>query len=446
MSISAIIAELNENNGSNYKMDVLRKYKDNALLQRVLKMTYDKVAFTYGVSVKAIDNAAWLEENPGTLTLVEALDILENQFLTRNVTGHEAAQCLTNMVAALPEEDGELLRMIVNRDLRINMGRSNINKVFKDLIVKPIYMRCGLFTQKTKSKINPNGAYVQLKADGTYREFTVEDGNVTCTSRSGEAYYYPNLFKVLKQKPDGHYVGELTIEKDGVPLDRATGNGLINSDDIPYDDLVLDLWDYITLEEYTDAANKIKGKTPYHERFSKLRNIIGSNSKNVRVIETHIVNSFSEALVHCSKWMNDGLEGAILKDANAIFRDGTSDQQLKMKLEIDADVRIIGYKPGREGTKREGRIGSIEFETDDKQVRGFAAGLTEDKLDEFQARWDEINGSIMTVTFNDLTKARDNDYYALSHPRFKELRNDKTDTDTLDRIFESKQMAMEVEG
>ena len=48
----------------------------------------------------------------------------------------------------------------------------------------------------------------------------------------------------------------------------------------------------------------------------------------------------------------------------------------------------------------------------------------------------------MTVQFNDLTKSRDNDYYALSHPRFICFRDDKNCTDTLERVQEMKEMAM----
>ena len=47
----------------------------------------------------------------------------------------------------------------------------------------------------------------------------------------------------------------------------------------------------------------------------------------------------------------------------------------------------------------------------------------------------------MSVQFNDITQARTNDFYALSHPRFIELRDDKNSTDTLERVLELKEMA-----
>jgi hypothetical protein len=56
----------------------------------------------------------------------------------------------------------------------------------------------------------------------------------------------------------------------------------------------------------------------------------------------------------------------------------------------------------------------------------------------------ELMGAIMTLTCSDITKSRSNEHHALSHPRFVELRDDKTETDTLERILEAKQMAMAV--
>jgi len=447
MSVYDIIQELNLENGSNYKMDVLRKHKDNQLLQRVLKMAYDKVDFTYGVTMKNVSTD--VEYKTINRTLASALDVLENDFAKRKVTGNDALYKIGEMLNQLSDEDGDVIKKILTRDLRINMGRSNINKVFKGLIVKPVYMRCGLFGKGKKSKINPEGSFVQLKADGTYREFTVENGVPICNSRSGESYDYPVIYQTLETYPDGHYIGELTVMRDGAILDRATGNGLINSSEPPHDSIVLDLWDYVTLEEYTNAANKIKGTTPYHKRFAKLTEIVGYSTASdhpgyVRVIETHIVDTVAEALAHCACWMEAGLEGAIWKDRDAIFRDGTSPQQEKLKLEIDADVRITGFKPGTIGTKREGKIGSIEYATDDAKVKGYASGFTDAELDDMDARREELMGMVMTLTCSDITRGRSNEHYALSHPRFVELRTDKTETDTLERIMETKQMAMAV--
>ena len=438
--IFKILEELNAENGSNYKMATLKKYSDNELLKRVLKMAYDKATYTYGISMKNIDSNIPENSDRKLRSLEQCLDVLVNSFVTREYTGNTAIDILEDLLYSLNAEDRIVLSRIIGRDLKINMGRSNINKVFKDLIVKPVYMRCGIYNSKTSSKINIDGAYLQLKADGTYREFTVDQGVVTCISRSGEEYTYPVLFEGLSKFPDGKYIGELTVSGAN---DRATGNGLINSDNPPHDLINLDLWDYITPEEYQNAANKVKNTTKYSDRFNTLVKTVESaqNLKNINIIETHIVKSMSEALAIVSEWMRNGLEGGILKDKDNIFRDGTSPQQLKLKLEIDADVRITGFTEGTKGTSREFTFGAITFENDEGTIKGQTSGFTDAQLKDFNSRREELIGKIMSVQFNDITQARTNDFYALSHPRFIELRDDKNTTDTLERVLELKEMA-----
>jgi DNA ligase-1 len=445
MTVYDIIQELNQENGSNYKMAVLKKYSDHVLLKRVLKMTYDRATYTYGISMK---NIPPYNPNGGSATLELALLELDEYFAPRKITGNAAIERLTDIHNALGEDEATVFRCVINRDLRINLGRTNINKVYKNLIVKPLYMRCALFNDKTKLKINPKNAIVQLKADGTYREFRVENGIPSAITRSGQECDYPMINQELSDFPDGYYFGELTVWESGRAMDRATGNGLINSSEPPHDKIILELWDYVSPLEYANAANKVKGTTPYYKRLDTLKAIVFGVSpifaRRIRVIETYEVQSFAEALAHCSDWMTAGYEGAILKDRNAIFRDGTSPQQLKLKLEIDADVRITGFLEGKVGTKREATFGSILFQSDDGKVKGRTSGFTDEQLEDFNSRRAELIGQIMTVTFNDLTQGRANEHYALSHPRFVELRNDKDETDTLERMMESKQMAMAV--
>ena len=443
MSIHDIIDELNLSNSSIHKINVLKKYKPNVTLQRVLKMTYDKVVYRYYLTMnywykKNGPNPFGSNPNP-SLTLDEALDFLESKLATRELTGHDALFAMDSVFLGLSDQDRELVVKMINRDLRINCGRTQINKVFGDLITKPVYMRCDVFSAKTAKGIT-FPAFIQLKADGTYREMQVLNGKAEFLSRSGEQYEYTFVDDLAASLPDGHYIGEMTVKGT---QNRAESNGLLNSDNPPMDRIVFDLWDYITLEEYTNAARKVKNTIKYSARLRRLSEIInGANHPQLKVIESHVVNTIQEAFDFVVKWMEDDLEGGILKDPNGIFKDGTSKQQLKMKLEMDLDVRITGFKEGTIGTKRESTFGAITFETDDGKIKGAVSGFSDDQLKQINSDRDSYIDKIMSVSCNDITKGRNNDHYALSHPRFNEVRTDKTETDTLERALEIKQMAM----
>jgi hypothetical protein len=62
-------------------------------------------------------------------------------------------------------------------------------------------------------------------------------------------------------------------------------------------------------------------------------------------------------------------------------------------------------------------------------------------MKEFSMNKDKYIGKIIAIEFNDLCKAENNDYYALMHPRFIEVRNDKTESDTLERVIALRDMA-----
>ncbi len=245
----------------------------------------------------------------------------------------------------------------------------------------------------------------------------------------------------MKSYKDGIYTGELTVR--GIP-NRAEANGLINSSEPPHNDIILEVWDFITHEDYQKAGLKDKKNLPkvkYSERWDELLKIV-ENSDNIETIEFKVVESLKEALIQTSEWMSAGFEGGVLKDFSMIFKDGTSKQQLKLKLEISAEMRCTGTSDGTKGTKREGKVGAIIFENDDGTIKGKCSGFTDKQMDEFTAIRDELPGRILEVQFNDITKGRNNDYHALSHPRFIEWRDDKDETDSLEKCFELREMAM----
>jgi hypothetical protein len=301
-------------------------------------------------------------------------------------------------------------------------------------------MRCGIYNEKTAKKIN-FPALIQLKADGMFQAVTVEQGNVTFKSRSGEEREFPVLESKFRNFPDGVYIGELLVRD---LENRSEGNGIINSDNPPHDKIFIQLWDYVQLTEYSRGKDKTN-KTMYSTRFDDLKNNIVEDDY-IQTIETHEVNNVFKALEIVAKWMNDGFEGGILKDKNNIFVDHTSPTQLKLKLEIDAEVRVTGFIEGKVGTKRAKTFGSLMFETDDKQVKGSVSGFSDKELEEINSNREAYIGKVMTVQFNDITKGRDNEFYALSHPRFIGFRDDKNETDTIERIFEMREMSMSLGG
>ena len=429
--ISDFLSELNESNSSNYKISTLKKYQNSEIVKQLLKLTYDKNNFNFGMSrtrLLGILNESNFPE--GIDKIDDCLDLLQEN--SGKLSGNSAKEFYSLLLQKLTEDSRVILLNILGRDLKCGINIKNINKVFKNLIPKPNYMRCAVFSEKLVKKIH-FPAMLQLKMDGTYREFNVSNGTVSAKTRAGEEYQNEVLFDILKSFPDGYYMGELTIDGES----RFTGNGLINSLNPPLDKIIFTCWDFLTFDEYTG-----KVKTSYIDRFNRLQNLIESRDfKQVKLVENHVVNNVSEALKQVSLWMSEGLEGGVLKDFNNTFKNGTSNTQLKIKLKVDAEMRITGFTEGTPGTKREGKIGAIQFANDEGTIKGQCSGFSDAELEEFSKNKDSLIGKIISVEFNDITKAENNEYYALSHPRFIEIRNDKNETDDLKKVIQLRDMA-----
>ena len=429
--ISDFLSELNESNSSNYKISTLKKYQNSEIIKQLLKLTYDKNNFNFGMSrtrLLGILNESNFPE--GIDKIDDYLDLLQEN--SGKLSGNSAKEFYSLLLQKLTEDSRVILLNILGRDLKCGINIKNINKVFKNLIPKPNYMRCAVFSEKLVKKIH-FPAMLQLKMDGTYREFNVSNGTVSAKTRAGEEYQNEVLFNILKSFPDGYYMGELTIDGES----RFTGNGLINSLNPPLDKIIFTCWDFLTFDEYTG-----KVKTSYIDRFNRLQNLIESRDfKQVKLVENHVVNNVSEALKQVSLWMSEGLEGGVLKDFNNTFKNGTSNTQLKIKLKVDAEMRITGFTEGTPGTKREGKIGAIQFANDEGTIKGQCSGFSDAELEEFSKNKDSLIGKIISVEFNDITKAENNEYYALSHPRFIEIRNDKNETDDLKKVIQLRDMA-----
>lgn len=415
MKITEILKNVRQQTGDNAKIMVLEQNKSDEMLQRIIQLAYDTNRFQFGISYKAIHKL--LQSGVGTVqtSFEEVIKFMENGLGNKMRTA-DGKLHFAQMVNSLSDEYKELVLNIIDRNLKIGLNLASLVKIF-DFVYDMKYMRCGILDEKTIKNIK-FPAMLQVKMDGTYRQIDVTD-DVVIRSRQGQVDFNPVLRAIFLRAPKGSYIGELTIH--GVP--RSESNGLINSNNPPYDNIVFTAWDFI-------APNSDE---TYEIRYKQLCENL-PRTRNTNLVLTRIVKNPIEVKNIVTSWMQEGLEGGVLKDFSNLYRNGTSKTQLKVKKVIDADVRIVGFKEGALNSTRAGKIGSLRYETDDHQLQGYVSGFNETFLNEVTANPDNFLGKIMVVRFNDIHKSR-NGTYSLQLPRFVELRTDKTTTDDLSRII-----------
>jgi len=379
---------------------------------------------------------------------LELLDRLSS----RQVTGNEALAQIEAHMTSLDVKSREILKRIIEKNLKAGIGDTSVNKVRPGLIPVFPYMRCSLPKDSNIHKWDwTEGVYSQEKADGMFSSATTDEfSRVTFASRQGNPFprgalvELEDTFKDLGLSHQQMH-GELLVYENGVLLPREKGNGILNSlmqgGDLPrYHRVAYEAWDMIPAEAAVDGG---KYEVPYSTRHKRLQDVVNTSTSNcLQVIETEIVSSYAEAMEHYRRKLAQGKEGTILKYAHAPWRDGDSKDQVKFKLEVDVDLKIIGFLPG-EG-KNEATFGSVVCRTEDDLLEVSVSGFTDAKRKEIHEQRDAILGKIMAVRANQvMTPSTPESLHSLFLPRHVEIRQDKAQADTLQRVLDQFKAAVE---
>lgn len=383
----------------------------------------------------------------GSDTLEDSDRMLLQSLADRSLSGKAALQAIQDTMWEISPKSQELLRRVIQKDLRCGVGATLLNEVWPGIVRDFPYQRCTL--PKDSNEGSPgwweSGVYVQLKADGMFANVDTTDDGVTIFSRQGTQFPAGSLgfleqvlLHTLKLGTQTH--GELTVYNADGLLERQIGNGILNSlaqgGELPNGHWVrFDAWDQIPLSA---AVPKGRYDVPYKERFADLVEQINGEDgapKLLRVIETRVVHSKSAVMEICSAYQKRKLEGAVAKKADAPWRDGDNKDQVKLKLEFEVDLKIKGFNPGKPGTRTEATFGSVVCATLDDKLEVGVHGFKREMEQWLHENRDSVLGKIMAVKANGIMEpTEDGGLYSLFLPRFSEIRRDKVEADTLERV------------
>lgn len=432
MTLYKIIKELQSASGSNAKTAILEQHKNNELLKEYLRATYDPSISYYITKTKRYDNNLGYGFNSGTI------QALISTLANRELTGDAAKKWLDNAMKGYNNEGQELIELLIKRSIGASIGDTMILKVFPELFYIPSYQRCSLMDDKIRARFNKLETFiVQRKEDGSFCYLVKEDGKVPeAITRSGNKYPTEFAEKLATSLPDGHViVGELLVLENGEELDRKTGNGILNSilqggDIDPSLSFKLSAWDCLPPEDFKRGYSDI----PYKQRLNILDWVWSD------ITPTYFVKSLKEAYAIYSKFTAAGKEGAVIKVTDFLWKNGTSKDCIKLKIEFECDLEVIGMT---EGTgKAKGMLGALCLQSSDGRIiTDCGSGFSDaDRKDWWNNRTERI-GSIVTIKGNDIITKRGSDVSSIFLPIFVELRLDKREADSYTRCAEQLEAA-----
>jgi len=459
MEIKKIFDEISSCSGDIAKKKILEKYNENKTLKDVLYLACSKRVKFY---LKQI-----LEYTPDENgeSLQWALDGLK-PIISREYTGGQAQKWLSTVMSSISADDAYIIERIIDKDPKIGMGTTYINEVFPKLLEDTPYQGAKPYKKKLVDKLIATGnAVSQMKLDGRYQNAIIRGGDVILETRQGEVTTLTNAKFLNELAILGDEIvlnGELTIES--VP-NRRIANGMLNSlndiftkmkkrsekenngkitsflneygeifgvenIDMQYilDKITYTVWDMISVEEYF----KMESNIPYDKRYNNLSVLIETARPDmVKLVETIHIKTFEEAMGHFTNLLSQDLEGTIVKDFKSKWKHGKGNHQIKLKLEMNLDLKIIGFQYGNKGTKNENVISTLLVESSCGLLKTNPSGMDEKMMLDVTNRQEELLGSIVEIRCCGLSQNSKGEW-STQHPSVVELRNDKDESDSLE--------------
>ena len=438
MSVLSLIDQIASTSKTNEKKAILESIvgtDHETTFKLVCHMTYDP-QYNYWMSAFEMPTAF-----TGVINLHDALISLREIITKRQITGHTAQGWVSDLAGNLTEEDAQVLYKVIQRDLKCGISATTINKIWSDLIYQHPYMRCSSFSEKNLKYIS-YPCLSQMKADGLYCDLFVYSDSICMMTRNGSTFDLTGFDQDKKQylceTYSGYVIqGELLVQVENGTgwLPRAEGNGILNSDSIPWDRVYLEAWDIVPIDQFEAG----KGTETYIDRYTNLldrTNKIDSFCYFVIPIETVVCENADQVFDHFKKKREQGFEGTVIKDHSGLWAKGTSKYQVKVKVVADCDLVIVGYKEG--SGKHAGKLGAFACASSDGLLKtSIGGGYKDSDREKFWKDPDSYLGKIIAVKFNDVVKNQNEDStYSLFLPRAIEVRSDKTEADSLEQIQE----------
>ena len=456
------LKELRDISGHIAKKEYVSKNKDDKEFIMCLRFLLDDMIIT-NISTKKLSKEIKLTPSTNIKDLTEFIDYLIYS------SGKDIH--IINIRAFIDkhnEAEKEILEGLACKNYKVDFGIKFFNEVMgKDGIAKSPYMGCKQFDEKKVKKLfEANKSLIsQVKNDGQFLNCIVKGDDCFFTARSGLPQYINGQLVdellSIKKNLDYDFVitGELMI--DG--YDRKTANGIIRSliasnkkildgdlkeegkffkkygvsiKDIE-NKLRLIVWDLIPFNSFLNKRYEVG----YLSRLKVLEENLKSDV--IKITGYKIVYSYKEAIQHFRELLNNGEEGSVLKTLNGIWKDGKPDYQIKMKLEIELDLKVKGFNSGKPKTKYENTLGSLYVESEDGLLSTNISGIPDKDRDYIWKNKDSFIDKVVVIKCNGTSKNKEGEN-SLLYANFMYVREDKMEANTFEEIVKIENMKLQL--
>ena len=390
-----ILFEIKAARGANRKKEILSENSSNELLKKIL--LYASNPFTPFNVVKIPKTS--LRVSPPGGTEEQRFDHffrVADCCIDRSITGNDAIRAMSGVFSSCTEKEEAWMRKILKKHLAIGASTRTINKVFENLV--PTFEVS--LAQKFEMK-RTNGwreIAVEPKLDGIRCFSVVKDGTCMMFARSGKLItnFSDTLAPELLKLGDGCYDGELMGEDFTAIMRQA-----YRKEGIDLKGTYISLFDFLPLEEWESGLAKMSCEKRYEELLDRLTDSY-VDLEMIRPTERFHVDcdDYSQIKKAHDEFVEEGFEGAMIKDPDAPYRFGRGFEVMKLKAFHDADLVIHTLT---EGTgKYSGQLGSVTCDFNGVDV-SIGSGFDDDLRKKMWSDRESFVGRMIEVRYQEVT-------------------------------------------
>lgn len=417
----AVIRSLEEHSSRLNKEAIIEAEKDNVELLEGFKLALSPF-ITFGVkkvpSFKGPDGQGlpWV-------AFKELCELLR----TRQLTGDDAKTAIELALSASTQTQwNDWYRRILIKDLRCGVSEKTINKVVKNTV--PLF-ECMLAHDGAKHEKKVSGVkLLEAKWDGVrcLTIINVDSKTVTQFTRNGkELVNFPHITDALTKQIDKFAVSTVI---DGEMISdsfQTLMKQVHRKSDVKSADATLVAFDMLPLSEFEKGKSKLGQK----KRTAAL-NALAPVFKETGCIHLGVSEEVDLGTAvgqiqfkeFNARAIDEGYEGIMIKDPNAVYECKRSASWLKQKPFIEVSLAIVAVE---EGTgKNAGKLGAFVCEGEDDGITisvNCGSGFSDSDRDDYWGDRDNLPGQIVEIRADAITQNQDGSY-SLRFPRFLRFR------------------------
>jgi len=336
----------------------------------------------------------------------------------RKVTGHAGLEAHKNVASKLSNEEEELLRRVILKDLRCGVSTSTANDVFPDCVPEFNVMLAEKYDKDTA--MFP--AYAEPKIDGIRTRATLHGSTVDSIvyqSRSGKEFETLDHLsaELLECFPPGAIIEGETKTLTG---SFQTSIGAVSAKKNKKTDVTIGfvMFDIFTVDE----EKRQDVLMTYDARQIQLASYLSAyKAKNpgtlLTILERKVVKNHEDVMNAYGEFLEAGHEGAMVKIIDGRYEFKRSTNWLKVKPVETVDLEIIGFEEGN--GRNEGRLGYVHVNFEGRACR-VGTGFKDEMREEIWNNKSKYMGAIAEIKYTEKT-----DDGSMRHNRFIKMRTFK---------------------